>query len=156
MSADLIRTFYSAFQRCDGPAMAACYHADIVFNDPVFPGLQGERAGMMWRMLTAGAKDLKIEFDGGESDGTSGRAHWVATYTFSATGRKVVNDIQASFTFKDGLIAAHTDVFDFWKWSSQALGASGMLLGWTPIIRNAVRKQAAAGLDKFIERSRGA
>jgi len=55
-----------------------------------------------------------------------------------------------TFEFRDGRIAAHVDRFSFWRWSRQALGASGLLLGWTPIIQGAVRRQARAGLDKFL------
>ena len=51
-----------------------------------------------------------------------------------------------------GQIVRHKDRFDFWRWSRQALGAPGVLLGWTPVIRNKVRGQAAANLRKFLER----
>jgi hypothetical protein len=34
----------------------------------------------------------------------------------------VINIIQAHFHFQDGLIIKHTDDFDVWKWSKQALG----------------------------------
>ncbi|MFT4049285.1 MAG: DUF4440 domain-containing protein, partial [Solirubrobacterales bacterium] len=82
----------------------------------------------------------------------SGSAHWIATYTFTQTGREVVNDVRAHFRFSDSLIAEHMDDFNFYKWSRQALGASGLLLGWTPILRGAVQKKARAGLDDFITR----
>ena len=57
--------------------------------------------------------------------------------------------MRAKFRFRDGLIAEHRDDFDFHKWSKQALGTPGLLLGWTPILRNATRKKARAGLDEF-------
>lgn len=149
-NAALIQRFYEAFQRRDGEAMASCYAPDVLFSDPVFPDLVGPRAGDMWRMLTGRAADLEIRFDGVEADDTTGSAHWVATYTFSATKRHVVNDIHASFTFRDGQIATHTDRFDLWKWSRQALGVPGMLLGWTPFLQNKVRKQADDGLTLYV------
>jgi ketosteroid isomerase-like protein len=146
---DLIRRFYEAFDRKDGDAMAAFYTADASFDDPVFPGLKGSEPGQMWRMLTARAADLKIELKEHEADETTGSAHWIATYTFTQTGRSVVNDVRATFRFRDGLIAEHRDDFSFYKWSKQALGAPGLLLGWTPIILGATRKKARAGLDEF-------
>jgi hypothetical protein len=73
----------------------------------------------------------------------------VATYTFSQTGNTVVNDIRARFTFRDGKIVSHTDTFDLWRWSSQALGFKGKLLGWTPLVQNAIRKQARKGLADY-------
>ena len=40
-NAELLNRFYSAFQRGDAETMAACYHADARFSDPVFTALQG-------------------------------------------------------------------------------------------------------------------
>jgi hypothetical protein len=36
-----------------------------------------------------------------------------------------------------------------WRWTRQALGPVGLLLGWTPWLAGRVRSQAAAGLAKF-------
>lgn len=151
-NAALITRFYEAFSRRDGAAMAACYHPDVSFSDPVFPDLKGPAAGAMWRFLCERGGDLKVEFRDIEADDTSGKAHWEARYTFSATGRPVHNVIDASFSFKDGLIRAHTDRFDFYAWARQALGATGWLLGWTPMLKNKVRGQAGAGLTKFMQK----
>ncbi|MBC7438095.1 MAG: nuclear transport factor 2 family protein, partial [Bdellovibrionales bacterium] len=49
-----------------------------------------------------------------------------------------------------GLIATHRDRFDFWAWSRQALGTPGLLLGWTPMLRNKVRTTAASNLKKYL------
>ena len=75
-----------------------------------------------------------------------GRARWVATYLFSATGRTVENHIEAYFRFADGKIIEHHDHFDLWRWMRQALGAKGLLLGWLAPVQAAVGKQAMAGL----------
>jgi ketosteroid isomerase-like protein len=150
----LIERFYGAFADHDGEAMAACYAPDIRFSDPVFPDLRGEEAGAMWRMLTGGAGDLRVELHEREADGDRGSAHWIAHYTFTQTGRPVVNDIRASFRFAGGLIAEHDDRFAFYRWARQALGPSGLLLGWTPVIRSAVRRRARARLDEFLAESR--
>jgi ketosteroid isomerase-like protein len=115
----------------------------------VFPDLRGERAGAMWRMLTDGPGDVRVELLEHDADATSGTAHWRATYTFTETGRPVVNDIHATFEFADGLIAAHQDVFNFYTWARQALGPVGLLLGWTPLLRAKVRGKAAAKLAEY-------
>ena len=130
--------------------MAACYAPDARFSDPVFPDLEGQEPGAMWRMLTRRADDLKIELLGHEADGDHGSARWVAHYTFTQTGRPVRNDVRASFRFAQGLIAEHRDDFDFHRWSRQALGTPGLLLGWTPILRASVRRRARAGLGEFM------
>lgn len=150
MSKAVIQRFYRAFDEGDGDAMAAAYAPDVHFSDPVFPDLRGARAGAMWRMLTAVPADLRVELLEHDADATRGSAHWRASYTFSETGRPVVNDIRASFRFADGQIVEHHDMFSFPRWARQALGPVGLLLGWTPLVRSAVRKKAAAQLERFI------
>jgi ketosteroid isomerase-like protein len=146
----LIRRFYEAFAKRDAETMATCYAPNVRFTDPVFRELVGDRASGMWRMLTGRAHDLKVEASGFRADDREGSAHWEAHYTFSATGRKVHNVIDARFEFAEGLITRHVDTFDFWRWSRQALGPMGMVLGWSPIVRNKVCTNAAKGLDVFM------
>lgn len=152
MSADsnVVQRLYDAFRAKDGGAMQACYAPDATFRDPVFELHGAEEIGGMWKMLLEGGADLRVEVSGVEADATSGRAHWDAYYTFSATGRKVHNAIDATFTVRDGLIATHVDDFDFWRWSRQALGPVGMLLGWAPPLRNKVRSTARRSLDAYL------
>jgi len=145
----LIERFYHAFALADGRTMSACYAPDIHFHDPVFDDLRGPEAGAMWRMLTRSSRDFRLELLEHDSDETSGSAHWVAHYTFSQTGRPVVNDVRAVFRFRDGLIVDHVDTFDFGRWAGQALGLRGQLLGWTPFVRSAVRRRARTSLDQF-------
>jgi hypothetical protein len=97
-------------------------------------------------MLCARATDLAVVVSGIHAADDRGRAHWQATYFYSATGRQVVNEIDASFTFRDGLILAHEDRFDLYRWMRQALGLFGTLFGWAPPAQAAVRKRAAAAL----------
>jgi len=146
---ELIERFYRAFDEGDGATMAACYAPDVRFSDPVFPDLRGAQAGAMWQMLTAGPGDLSIELLEHEAGETQGSAHWQARYTFTETGRPVLNDIQASFRFDDGLIVEHHDEFSFHRWARQALGPVGLALGWTPLVRSAVRRKAAARLAEY-------
>ena len=153
-NAELIEKFYRAFQKRDGATMASCYHPQVQFSDPVFTDLQGERAGAMWRMLTERGKDLKVEFRDVRADDAAGAAHWEAWYTFSGTGRKVHNVIDADFSFRDGLITKHVDSFDWPRWAGQALGLSGKLLGGTNVLHRKVSKKARAKLDDYLARER--
>ena len=89
------------------------------------------------------------------ADDSLGQTHWEPRYTFSATGRPVHNVIDAAFTFEAGRIVRHVDTFDLWRWSRMALGFKGLLLGWSPTLRNAVRRQARRGLDAWIARHPG-
>jgi ketosteroid isomerase-like protein len=145
----LIERFYAAFGAGDGEAMAACYAPGAHFADPVFPDLRGSEPGEMWRMLTAAPGEVRIELLEHHADEAGGTAHWRAHYVFSQTGRPVVNDVQAHFRFEKGLIADHHDEFGFYRWSRQALGPVGLLLGWTPLVRSKVRRMAAGRLAQF-------
>lgn len=145
----LIEQFYAAFARRDGEAMGACYADDVRFADPVFPNLEGPHARAMWAMLCGRAKDLTITASDISWDGGAGHAKWVAHYTFAATGRKVENIIVATFAIRGGKIVEHTDTFDFWRWSRQALGPAGLLLGWSSLLQRKVQGQAAKSLDEY-------
>jgi ketosteroid isomerase-like protein len=149
----VIERFYAAFAAREGDAMAACYAPGATFSDPVFPDLGDAEVRAMWRMLTAQARDLSIELLEREADAERGTARWRARYTFTQTGRPVVNEVKASLHFREGRIVEHRDEFDFYRWARQALGPPGLLLGWTPLLRSAVRRRARAGLDEFIARS---
>ncbi|HEX7273249.1 MAG TPA: nuclear transport factor 2 family protein [Casimicrobiaceae bacterium] len=148
-NAALIERFYAALDRHDAETMVACYGPGAGFSDPVFPALDAAGVRTMWRMLCARGKDLRVVVSDIEADGATGRARWVATYTYSSTGRRVVNRIRASFAFRDGLITHHEDRFSLWRWAAMALGAKGVLLGWLPPARAAIRAQAAKALDAY-------
>lgn len=150
-NAALLTRFYEAFGRRDHAAMAACYHPDAQFSDPVFTDLRGSQVSAMWRMLCIRATDLRIEAGQIGADAERGTAHWEAWYHYSATGRLVHNIIEASFTFDGGLIATHRDRFDLYRWTRQALGLKGLLLGWAPPTQHAIRSTAARSLARSME-----
>jgi ketosteroid isomerase-like protein len=148
----LITRFYTAFQARDYSGMQACYSNNISFSDNAFPNLKGNQARAMWHMLLESSTDLQVTYSNIKSDGVYGYCNWTAVYTFTLTGNKVTNHVKARFVIRDGKITEHDDNFSFWKWSSQALGLSGKLLGWTPILKNKVRSTAGKRLKNFIAR----
>ena len=147
---ELIQKFYTAFANNDAKTMCECYHPNIQFEDPAFGKLIGRDACRMWQMLLERSKgNIKIEFSDIEANEYLGSAKWVATYNFSKTNRQVVNRIFAQFQFADGLIIKHNDSFDIWKWSKQAFGFKGYLLGWTGYMQKEIQKQAKISLEKY-------
>ncbi len=150
--AELLIRFYEAFQRRDAAAMGACYHDEAVFMDPAFGRLKAAEARAMWAMLCARATELELTFEVKHADEGSGAVHWEARYPFSKTGRRVHNVIEAQFGFHEGKILAHRDQFDLWKWSRQALGLPGMLLGWSPWLQGKIRGDARKQLATFMAR----
>ncbi len=145
----LLREFYAGFAARDAERMARCYHPDVAFSDPVFPMLRGEEAGDMWRMLLSRAHDLEATLEEAQADAEGGVARCTARYTFTRTGRPVVNQIRGMFAFREGLIVRHYDSFPFWRWASQALGPMGAALGWLPPLRWKVRKDGARAFASY-------
>ena len=151
---DIISNFYSAFQKLDYQGMNNCYSDDIVFNDPVFGLLRGDEAKAMWEMLCKNAKDFSLTFSNIQLlDEEYATCNWIATYTFSKTGKKVVNNIKAFMRLKDGKIIEHSDGFKISKWAAQALGLPGVLFGWTGFMKSKIQKNARKSLIAFIEKT---
>jgi len=149
---ELISKFYMAFQRLDQAGMNSCYSDEIIFSDPIFGLLKGEEVKYMWEMLCTNAKDFSLTFsDITAVDEEYSTCKWTASYTFSKTGKKVVNRIKAFMKLKDGKIIEHSDAFRLSNWIGQALGWKGKLLGWTGFMKRAVQKNARKNLERFIE-----
>jgi ketosteroid isomerase-like protein len=147
-----IEIFYTAFQNLDHKTMNSCYSPDIVFSDPVFGVLKGDEVKAMWEMLCTNARDLSLNFSDIEAiDEEYYTCRWTASYTFSKTGKKVVNHIKAFMRLKNGVIIEHSDAFRLSTWIGQALGLKGVMLGWTGFMKRAVQKNARKSLKNFME-----
>jgi ketosteroid isomerase-like protein len=149
----LINHFYTCFQRKNVKGMQDCYADKAIFNDPVFQNLNAAEVRSMWAMLIASGKDMRIEFKNIKGNEKGATAEWDAWYTFSKTGKKVHNQITASFLIEDGKIVKHTDRFGFYRWAKQALGLTGILLGWTSFLKNKIGATAKKNLQNFIEKT---
>jgi hypothetical protein len=103
-------------------------------------------------MLCERATDLRVACGPVRMEGDIARVEWQAWYTYSVTGRRVHNRIAASLSLEQGLIHRHDDVFDLYRWARQALGLKGLVLGWTPPVQRAIRRQASRSLDAFAAR----
>jgi len=149
----VIEKFYTAFQKLDYQTMNSWYSDDIVFSDPAFGLLRGEEAKSMWEMLCKNAKDFSLTFSNIQLlDEEYATCNWIATYTFSKTGRKVVNNIKDFMKLKEGKIVEHSDAFKLSKWAAQALGWKGELFGWMGWMKRKIQKNARKNLIAFIEK----
>lgn len=152
-----IERFYTAFQQKDYRAMNACYAEDIVFYDPAFELLKGSEVGYMWEMLCGSAKDFTLTFGNNQAlDHEYYTCDWIATYTYSATGKKVINKIKANMKMQNGIILEHSDAFSLHKWSSQALGFIGQLVGWNSFFQRKIKNKARKKLVQFIQQKEAA
>jgi ketosteroid isomerase-like protein len=149
-SEQLIYHFYNSLQNKDVKAMQDCYADHTRFSDPVFVDLNAEQVRAMWAMLLKSGKDMRIEFKNIYRNETGGTAEWDAYYTFSATGNKVINRIKASFIIENNKIIGHKDQFNFYNWARQALGLTGILLGWTGFLKNKIRTKARKNLESYM------
>jgi hypothetical protein len=156
-NAQLIERLYSALQRHDAAAMAACYcDGKLLFHDIAFhiendkPRLYG-----MWRMICEGESGLEVDIKHVEADDRTGEAHIIDTYWFGKDtkrdkpGHRVVNDITSCFRFREGRIAEHIDYCDPKAWASQAIpGPLGWLAGRVRVMRSS---KADGKLTRFLE-----
>jgi len=151
---DVIQKFYQSFSDGNPEGMIDCYHNDITFEDPAFGVLKGEKAKSMWKMLLS-RKDAKpsINFSNVEANEEMGKAHWVAEYNYGPKKRKVINKIDANFDFLDGKIINHKDDFNLWKWTQQALGISGYLLGWSPFMKKQIQQKTNKLLTDYMKKN---
>lgn len=134
--------------------MQECYSDDIVFSDPAFGLLEGDEAKAMWEMLCKRGTDLHLDYSNIQLlDEEYATCDWVAKYTFTGTGRKVVNRIKAHMRIKEGKITEHSDAFKLSKWAAQALGWKGTLLGWTGFMKRKIQKNARKNLKAYIEKN---
>jgi ketosteroid isomerase-like protein len=147
----IVQAFYEAFQKRDHRSMNRLYNDEIVFHDPAFGLLRGEQVKAMWEMLCSNAKDFSLVFGNiKELDHEYCTCEWTAHYTFSKTGRKVVNKIKANMRLANGEIIEHSDAFSLHKWSAQALGFMGWLLGWNRFFQRKIKNQVHRQLIKFM------
>ena len=148
---EVINKFYQSFQQLDHQSMSACYADDIIFGDPVFILLKDDEVRAMWEMLCKNAKDFSLTYGNiVELDHEYATCEWTASYTFSKTGRRIVNKIKAHMKLEDGKIIEHSDAFKLSDWIAQAFGWKGVLFGWTGFMKRAVRKKARMNLERYM------
>jgi ketosteroid isomerase-like protein len=147
---ELIHTFYSAFQTKDYQTMQHCYSDEAYFTDPIFKKINSEQVRAMWKMFCLKSKDLSIEYKHVKCNEYFGTAEWSAIYSFSKSGRQVTNHIKSHFIFENGKICKQVDTFNFYRWSRQALGLTGILFGWSSLLKNKIRYSAKQSLLTFI------
>lgn len=150
---ELIEKFYSSFSNGNAKGMTECYHENVTFEDSVFGKLEGEKAVKMWEMLLSKRTETtKISFSNVQATTEQATANWTAQYLYGEKKRPVTNVVSASFKFKDGKIIEHKDTFNLWKWTQQALGPVGYLIGWTPFMKNKIQKTTNEQLDAFMKK----
>ncbi|MFK7950487.1 MAG: nuclear transport factor 2 family protein [Saprospiraceae bacterium] len=146
----LIQVFFTAFANKDLDTMLDCYHKNVIYDDVGFGKQEGEKAKKVWRFLIQNVdKNAIITFSNIQISASTGQANWTTKYTFGK--RKITNQITATFRFQDGKIIYHKDDYSLWKWSQQAFGLIGFLIGWLPLFRWLIRWQMQRNLQRFVK-----
>ena len=121
----LLDRLFTALDRHDHAAIAACYAPDARFRDIAFDLRGREGIHDMWRMICS--SDIRVTFQILHADDYEGSASLVETYTFGASehplrpGRRIRNEINSRLTFAGGLIASHDDDCDARVWPEFAV-----------------------------------
>lgn len=150
---EIVRQFYTSFQKLDAAGMNACYSDEVVFSDPVFLVLKDDEVRAMWEMLCSNARKFSLEFSDIEIiDEEYVTCKWQATYLFSSTRRMVTNHAKAYMRIQNGKITEHSDAFRLSSWIAKAIGWKGVLFGWTEYMKKAVQTRAKRGLLDFMEK----
>ena len=143
---ELVSRLFMALDRHDAETMAGCYHESARFKDIAFDLRSRRDIHAMWQMICL-TSDLRATFQVRDVDDAGARVALVDHYTFRQTGRKVRNEIESRFTFRDGLILSQEDVCDPAAWGAMALGGlRGFLAGRIRLLRS---RAAARLLAEF-------
>lgn len=153
-NSEIIHNFYQSFSEGNAERMIANYHENIEFKDPAFGTLKGARAKNMWRMLLSRNNDIQISYEILEVTKTSAKVNWTARYNYGPQQRKVINHVTAYINFENAKIIKHTDEFSLWIWSRQALGISGLFLGWTGFMKKKIQQKTSHLLENYISKNK--
>ena len=124
--------FFAAFARRDAAGMAAAYHPNVKFSDPLFGKLRGRHMVMeMWNTILPAANPQTFRIEPKilgapvrKADGAyEVKVHWDAAYDLGK--RHVDNHSDTTLTIKNGKIVTQRDSWDLDKWTKQALPFGG-------------------------------
>jgi ketosteroid isomerase-like protein len=148
-NAVLLERLFTALDRHDHTAMAACYQPEATFRDIAFHLRGQKQIHGMWHMICQ--TDIRTQFQVVDADAQQGHVHVTDVYTFGAgRGRPVTNVIDSRFVFRDGLILEQRDTCDARAWARAALGGPvGFLAGHLRFLRSAVAHRT---LDEFVRK----
>lgn len=114
--ATMLERFAAAVAANDGAGLAALFTADGVYDDGFFGEFAGRAAiAKMLQHFHDTGENFRWDFFDPLSDGQRGYARYRFSYAsrmVGAEGKPVVFEGIGHFTFRDGLIARYSEVFD--------------------------------------------
>lgn len=112
----LLQDFAKSVQANDGPALAALFTEDGIYDDGFFGPYQGRIAiAKMLQHFHDGGRDYWWEFEAPVCDGVNGYAQWRFSYASrleGCEGTPVLFEGMSRFSLRDGRIALYREMFD--------------------------------------------
>ena len=141
---ETIQRLYESVKRGRPEEAAECYCDDATYRDIAFDLKGKDDIAAMWRLVCS--RGVEVEFEDIRTEGDQVKGHWVFDYDFHGTN-PVHNEMDSTFTFRNGKIFVHHDEASRWRWATQALGyPKGALVTVFPFI---LRRQARGELERF-------
>lgn len=148
---EIVTSFYDCFAKGEAKGMLNFYAEEVIFCDPAFGKLSGNRPHEMWRMLLGRFDEhTTINFEVVETEANKAQVKWTAKYHFGKKRRPVTNRVTSTLILKNEKIVEYYDNFDIWKWAYQAIGIGGLLLGWSKFFQLKIQQNTNKMLDKYI------
>jgi len=138
---------FSALQRRDAAAIAACYDKDAIFCTPVLGEVLARDLEALWRAVSSITRAHVLTYAVVDVGLTSARVDGVVTYAFAPSGRVVTSDFSSILQVRDARIVCHEDTFDPWGWARMAYGTRGLMFGWSRAWRRRMQRVMRASLD---------
>lgn len=142
----VVNRFFESYQRSDWQSMARCYHDKASFSDPIYPDLREENIVYLWFSRLSKHQSIDLQYRVVFADERKAQVEWTAISPFN--GKAVKIEGLSTFALWDETIVRHVDEFSFVKWSRQAQGLKGWLLGGSRFYQARVQRSARSQLEQ--------
>lgn len=142
----LTERLFSALQRREPEAIAACYEANAIFRAPILGDVLAHNLGPLWRAVFSSTRENALAYTIVDVGLISARVEGVASYVLVFSDRAVTTKFVATLRIRDLRIVYHEDNFDPWLWAQMAYGTRGLALGWSKAWQRRMRGQIRADL----------
>ena len=148
---EIVTSFYDCFAKGEAKGMLNFYAEEVIFCDPAFGKLSGNRPHEMWRMLLGRFDEhTLITFEVIEVSTDKAKVKWTAKYHFGKNKRPVTNHVTSTLFVENGKIVKQYDHFDIWKWAYKALGIAGLLFGWSKFFQLKIQQKTRKMLGQYM------
>jgi hypothetical protein len=143
---ELIENFYKLLSNKKYNSIAQLYHQDASFTDGIF-SVSGQIEGM-WHFMCGIANDFTLTVKSIEQKNNIFVVNWESFYFLN--GKRIHNILTSTIKLQGNKIIEQRDEFSFYRIARQTGGTKGVLLGWLPAARTAIRSKMLIAFDDFL------